>query len=95
MTSSEDDLPEGLLPAVFRPGWMDRITGNSVTEKDIKKAKDMIEGDPNIAKNGWTPEALAKYFKQQEESHSNKILHRRSPRPIRQNGKYNAHRWRR
>ena len=84
-----------LLTAITRPTWLGKVTSKSVSEAELKDAKEHIEADPDYARNGWTPEALAIYFKERREAQSNTVLHRQKVKPKRTNGWHNAHRWRR
>jgi len=89
--SREDKLPI----TISRPTWLGKVTGRSVSEAELKDAKEHIEADPDYARNGWTPEALAIYFKERREAQSNTVLHRQKVKPTRTKGWHNAHRWRR
>ena len=78
-----------------RPAWLGKVVRTDVSESEIKDAKEHIEREPDYAKNGWTPEALAIYFKERKSAQSTNVLDRRPERPTRTNGKHNPHRWRR
>lgn len=91
LLSREDKLPI----TIARPTWLGKVTGRSVSEAELKDAKQHIETEPDYARNGWTPEALAIYFKERREAQSNTVLHRQKVKLTRTNGWHNAHRWRR
>ena len=91
LLSKEDKLP--IL--ISRPSWLGKVTGRSVSKAELKDAKEHIEMDPDYARNGWTPETLAVYFKERREAQSNTVLHRQKVKPTRTKGWHNAHRWRR
>lgn len=91
MLADKDDL----LTLISRPSWLGKITGRSVSEAELKDAKEHIEIEPDYARNGWTPETLAIYFKERREAQSNNVLHRPKVKPKRTNGWHNAHKWRR
>lgn len=91
LLSKEDKLPI----TISRPTWFGKVTGRSVSEAELKDAKQHIEEDPDYARNGWTPEALAIYFKERREAQSNTVLHRQKVKPTRTRGWHNPHRWRR
>ena len=84
-----------LLITISRPSWLGKVTSRSVSEAELKDAEQHIEADPDYARNGWTPEALAIYFKERREAQSNTVLHRQKVKPNRTNGWHNPHRWRR
>ncbi len=84
-----------LSTTISRPSWLGKVTGRSVSEAELKDAKQHIETEPDYTKNGWTPEALAIYFKERREAQSNTVLHRQKVKPNRTNGWHNAYRWRR
>lgn len=84
-----------LLAGISRPTWLGKVTGRSVSEAELKDAKEHIEVEPDYARNGWTPETLAIYFKERREAQSNTVLHRPKVKPTRTRGWHNAHRWRR
>ena len=96
---AEDDqlslLPNAALPAVTRPLWFGKATRQSITPAEVQEAAEQIASEPNYAKNGWTPETLAVYFKERTAAHSNTILRRRPARPKRTVGWHNPHKWRR
>ncbi len=81
--------------AISRPTWLGKATGRSVSEAELKDAREHIEEDPDYARNGWTPETLAIYFKERFAAQSNTVLHRPKVKPTRTKGWHNAHRWRR
>lgn len=83
------------LPPIARPLWLGKATNQSTTEKEIAEAAEAMEHEPGYARNGWTPETLAAYFKERKVAQSDFVLHRRPTRPTRTNGWHNAHRWRR
>ncbi len=89
---SSEDNP---LILISRPAWLGKVTGRSVSEAELKDAKEHIEADPDYARNGWTPETLAVYFKERSAAQSNTVLHRQRVKPNRTRGWHNAHRWRR
>jgi hypothetical protein len=91
LLSREDKLPI----TISRPTWLGKVTGRSVSEVELKDAKEHIEADPDYARNGWTPETLAIYFKERREAQSNTVLHRQKVKPTRTRGWHNAHKWRR
>lgn len=80
---------------ISRPTWLGKATGRSISEAELKDAKEHIDGDPDYARNGWTPETLAVYFKERSVAQSNSVLHRQRVKPSRTKGWHNAHRWRR
>ena len=80
---------------ISRPTWLGKVTGRSVSESELKDAMEHIEADPDYARNGWTPENLAIYFKERREAQSNTVLHRQKVKPTRTKGWHNAHKWRR
>jgi len=80
---------------ISKPSWLGKVIGRSVSDAELKDAKEHIEVDPDYARNGWTPETLAVYFKERREAQSNTVLHRKPVRPNRTKGWHNAHRWRR
>ena len=80
---------------ISKPSWLGKAIGRSVSDAELKDAKEHIEVDPDYAKNGWTPETLAVYFKERREAQSNTVLYRKPVRPSRTKGWHNAHRWRR
>ncbi len=84
-----------LLAGISRPSWLGKVTGRSISEAELKDATEHIEADPDYARNGWTPEALAIYFKERREAQSNTVLHRQKVKPTRTRGWHNPHRWRR
>lgn len=84
-----------LLTLISRPAWLGKVTARSVSEAELKDAREHIEDDPDYARNGWTPETLAVYFKERKAAQSNTVLHRQKVKPTRTNGWHNAHRWRR
>ncbi len=86
---------EGPLASISKPSWLGKVTGRSISDKELKDAEEHIETQPDYARNGWTPEKLAIYFKERREAQSNNVLHRPKVRPKRTNGWHNAHRWRR
>ncbi len=83
------------LPTITLPSWFGKVSRSSVTADDLQDAREHIESNPDYAKNGWSPEALASYFKVRKEAQSNTVLHRRKSKPKRTNGWHNPHRWRR
>lgn len=83
------------VPAVSRPLWLGKSLRSSASAVDIKAAAAEMEQDPSYEKNGWTPEALATYFKERTEAEANSVLHRRPVKPTRTKGWHNGHRWRR
>ena len=93
--STEDEFPINVLLHISQPTWLGKVTGRSVSEVELKDAKEHIEEDPDYARNGWTPEALAVYFKERREANSNAVLHRQKVKPNRTRGWHNAHKWRR
>ena len=86
---------DAFLAIISKPSWLGKVTGRSVSEVELKDAKEHIEMDPDYARNGWTPETLAVYFKERREAQSTTVLHRKPVRPKRTRGLHNAHRWRR
>ncbi len=90
MSDHADDLP-----VIGKISWLGKVAKNDVTEQEIAEAKEVIDADPALVKNGWTPTALAKYFRERKEAQADVVLRRRKTRPTRTNGRYNAHRWRR
>lgn len=84
-----DDLPE-----VLKPTWFGKASRKDVSKKEIKEAEKEISNNPDYAKNGWTPEQLAIYFKERKAAQSNTVLYRKKPKPTRTNGRHNPHRWR-
>ena len=92
--SKEDESLISLIE-ISKPSWLGKIIGRSVSEAELKDAKEHIEEDPDYARNGWTPEALAVYFKERREAQSNNVLYRPKVRPNRTRGWHNPHRWRR
>ncbi len=84
-----------VLAGIFRPTWLGKATGRSVSEAELKDAREHIEEDPDYARNGWTPETLAIYFKERGAAQSNTVLHRPKVKPTRTKGWHNAHKWRR
>ena len=89
--TKEDKFPS----TISRPTWLGKITGRSVSEAELKDAKEHIEVEPDYARNGWTPETLAVYFKERREAQSNAVLYRPKVKPTLTNGRHNPHRWRR
>ncbi len=89
--SKEDKLPI----TISRPSWLGKVTGRSVSEAELKDAREHIETNSDYARNGWTPETLAVYFKERKVAQSNTVLHRQRVKPNRTRGWHNAHRWRR
>ena len=83
------------LSEISRPTWWGKATSRSVSEAELKDAREHIEEDPDYAKNGWTPETLAVYFKERHAAQSNNVLYRPRVKPTRTKGLHNAHRWRR
>ncbi len=88
---SGEDNP---LAEISRPTWWGKATGKSISEAELKDAREHIEEDPDYARNGWTPETLAVYFKERKAAQSNNVLHRPKVKPTRTKGWHNAHRWR-
>ena len=88
---SEESNP---FVGISRPAWFGKVTGRSVSKAELKDAKEHIEEEPDYARNGWTPETLAIYFKERKTAQSNTVLHRKRIKPTRTKGWHNAHRWR-
>lgn len=88
---STDDAP----PAIARPRWLGETSRKTVSPEDLREAAEVIKDDPSHAKNGWTPETLAAYFKERKGAQSDTVFHRRPSRPLRTKGWHNPHRWRR
>ena len=82
---------------VFRPVWLDKLHGkvsvNEVKEDEVEKARLAMEDDSGLAKNGWTPEKLAAYFKERGGNDFRPSNKRK--RPTRTRGKHNPFKWRR
>ena len=54
LLSREDKLP--IL--ISRPTWLGKVTGRSVSEAELKDAREHIEINPDYARNGWTPMSI-------------------------------------
>ena len=79
------------------PEWYDKILGRTpkteVTQAELDAAAAEIKEEPGLAKNGWTPQTLAAYFK--ERGGNDYTPRKVVKRPTRTNGWHNPHKWRR
>ncbi len=86
------------MSEIQRPAWLDKLRGRpvhtgEVSDAEVEDAKAAMELDPGLAKNGWTPEKLAAYFKERGGADFRPVSRKR--KPTRTNGKHHPHRWRR